>query len=121
MPSPTQPTAADTLIAHVSEDGREVLDPVDFDEVVAVFKALGHPVRLDIIRRMLHVPELACTELEQTLPIAKSTISYHIKLLYRARLIDVRRDGRYYHYTPRWDEVNRLVPGLVTLLQERLR
>jgi DNA-binding transcriptional ArsR family regulator len=70
---------------------------------------------------MLHVPELACTELEQTLPIAKSTISYHIKLLYRARLIDVRRDGRYYHYTPRWDEVNRLVPGLVTLLQERLR
>lgn len=95
-------------------------EPVEFDQAVDVFKALGHPVRLDIMRRMMKVPELACLELEHTLPISKATISYHIKILYRAGLVNVRKVGRYYHYTPRRDEMDRILPGLIEFLEHRV-
>lgn len=96
-------------------------DLLELDHVVDVFKALGHPLRLEIMRRMVAVPELACTELEHALPITKQTISYHIKMLHRARLITVRRDGRYFFYSPRFDEIEAVVPGLVPLLRDARR
>jgi ArsR family transcriptional regulator len=101
--------------SFIDSDGR-----VEAEHMVDVFKALGHPVRLDIMRRMVAVPELACTELEHALPIAKPTISYHIKMLHRARLIHVKKVGKYYFYTPRMDEMDELLPGLLGLLQDRL-
>jgi ArsR family transcriptional regulator len=82
------------------------------DPVIEVFKALSEPIRLDIMARIASVDELPCTALEKELPIAKSTISYHMKILYRARLIDIRKDGRYYHYRARTD-IEQLVPGLL--------
>jgi DNA-binding transcriptional ArsR family regulator len=35
--------------------------------------------------------------------VTKSTISYHIKALVHAHLIEVRKEGRYYFYTLRRD------------------
>jgi Helix-turn-helix domain len=52
---------------------------------------------------MAATDELACTTLEKTLPVTKSTISYHIKALVHAHLIHVRKQGRYYFYTLRRD------------------
>jgi DNA-binding transcriptional ArsR family regulator len=37
------------------------------------------------------------------LSVTKSTISYHIKALVYAHLIEVRKEGRYYFYTLRRD------------------
>jgi ArsR family transcriptional regulator, arsenate/arsenite/antimonite-responsive transcriptional repressor len=78
----------------------------ELEQLTDIFRALGEPLRLDIIRRMSEVDELACTVLEDELPISKSTISYHMKLLYNAGLIEIRKDGRYYHYRLRRDLVN---------------
>lgn len=93
---------------------------VEADDMVEVFKALGHPLRFDIMRRMVAVAELPCTELEHALPITKPTISYHVKLLHHAGLINVRRVGKYYFYSPRLDVIERLLPGFVGLLQDGL-
>jgi DNA-binding transcriptional ArsR family regulator len=71
--------------------------------VVDVMKALADPIRWDILMQMAAVDELACTTLEQTLPVGKSTISHHIKTLAQAGLIDVRKVGRNYFYTLRRD------------------
>ena len=89
------------------------------DPLVEVFKALSEPIRLDIMARIASVHELPCTTLEKELPISKSTISYHMKILYRARLIDIRKDGRYYHYRARTTEIEQLVPGLLHSLATR--
>jgi ArsR family transcriptional regulator, arsenate/arsenite/antimonite-responsive transcriptional repressor len=78
----------------------------ELEQLTDIFRALGEPLRLEIIRRMSEVDELACTVLEEELPISKSTISYHMKLLYNAGLIEIRKDGRYYHYRLRRDLVN---------------
>jgi DNA-binding transcriptional ArsR family regulator len=70
------------------------------------FRALSDPMRWTIVREMAQVDELACTTLEQMLPISKPTISYHIKVLFQAGLIDVRKQGRHYFYVLRRDTLD---------------
>lgn len=60
-----------------------------------------------IIRR----GEVACAEFDEFFPIAKSTISYHAKILNAAGLIETRREGRLFFYRPRQETIER-VPQL---------
>jgi DNA-binding transcriptional ArsR family regulator len=71
-----------------------------------VFRALSDPTRWTIVTQMAQVDELACLTLEDMLPISKPTISYHIKVLFHAGLIDVRKQGRQYFYALRRDTLD---------------
>jgi DNA-binding transcriptional ArsR family regulator len=86
--------------------------------VTEVFKALGDPIRWSIVQQMAGQDELACSLLEHTLPVSKPTISYHVKILTQAGLIDVRKRGRNYFYALRREvlsealaELGPLAPG----------
>lgn len=68
--------------------------------------------------RIVGTDELACTVLEDAVAVTKSTISYHVKILYRAGLISIRKEGRYYFYSARRDEINEVLPGLLERLAE---
>ena len=81
-----------------------------------IFRALSEPVRIEIIGMIAGADELACTVLDETLPIAKSTISYHIKILHHAGLIHVRKDGRYYFYRLRREVFDQYVDGFLDRL-----
>src|SRR3954466_12600527 len=74
-----------------------------------VFKALGDPIRWSIVQQMAQQDELACSLLEDTLPISKPTISYHMKILVQAGLVSVRKERRNFHYTLRRDVLQGLV------------
>jgi DNA-binding transcriptional ArsR family regulator len=80
-----------------------------------VFKALGDPIRLDIIRQVAEAGELAWGALEETLPVSKPTISYHIKTLVQASLLSVRKDGRNFYYTIRRDTLGSLLDEMWAL------
>src|ERR1044072_6999331 len=80
-----------------------------------VMKALGDPVRWDIVRQMAEVDELPCAVLETTLPISKPTISYHIKMLANAGLVHVRKTGRSYYYSLRREGIRGVREELWTL------
>jgi ArsR family transcriptional regulator len=86
-------------------------------QYVSLFRALSEPLRMEIISLFSDDGHCACTLLEKSLPISKSTISYHIKILYEAGLIDIRKEGRFYHYDLRQDVFDYFVPGLL----ERVR
>ena len=88
-------------------------DPVAAAEV---FKALGDPIRWSIIRQMASAEELACSVLEDTLPVSKPTISYHTKILTQAGLIEVRKRGRNYFYCLRRDVLGELLDDLWALV-----
>ena len=79
---------------------------------IEILKALGDPIRWDIIAQMASVDELACVTLEDTLPVSKPTISYHTKTLYQAGLISVRKSGRNYFYSLRRDVLHQLLHDL---------
>jgi ArsR family transcriptional regulator len=89
---------------------------VTADEMAEFFRVLGDPTRIEILRLLSGGEEVACTTLEQILPISKSTISYHIKALKTVGLLTVRKDGRYYHYTLRRDWLDTVIPGLLGAL-----
>jgi DNA-binding transcriptional ArsR family regulator len=60
-----------------------------------VMRALGHPVRLSILRILAERQQgdCCCTDVTDCLPLAQSTVSQHIKVLLDAGLIERRAKG----------------------------
>ncbi|WP_051792629.1 ArsR/SmtB family transcription factor [Amycolatopsis jejuensis] len=77
-----------------------------------VFKALGDPIRWNIVQQLAQQDEVPCSLLEDTLPVSKPTISYHTKILSQAGLLDVHKRGRNYYYTLRADALRHLIGDL---------
>ena len=64
------------------------------DEAAAErLKALGHPVRIAIVRALAERSYCCCADVCSGLPLAQSTVSQHLKVLKEADLITFRRDG----------------------------
>jgi DNA-binding transcriptional ArsR family regulator len=62
----------------------------------AQLAALGHPVRLAILRYVVEVgPKgVATTEIQEQLEVPWTTLNHHLVRLVRTGLIKVRREGR---------------------------
>jgi len=64
------------------------------EELAKMMRALGHPVRLSILRilaRRSH--NCCCADVTESLPLAQSTVSQHIKVLFNAGLIERKVKG----------------------------
>jgi DNA-binding transcriptional ArsR family regulator len=64
------------------------------------FAALGHEVRLSIVRLLLAAnPDgLVVGEIQEDLDIPPSTLSHHLDALQREGLVGVTREGKYLRY-----------------------
>lgn len=87
----------------------------ELTEPAQVFRALGDPIRLSIVQQIAAAQELACSALEDTLPVSKPTISYHTKILRQAGIIEVRKNGRNFFYTLRGETLDGLINELQSL------
>lgn len=65
---------------------RTPLTPDDL-RLARVFKALGNPVRLEILRQLASCDRCNCGDIVAALPLAQSTVSQHLKVLKEAGLI----------------------------------
>jgi ArsR family transcriptional regulator, arsenate/arsenite/antimonite-responsive transcriptional repressor len=64
------------------------------DEALAeLAKAVGHPVRAGIVRLLARQETCQYGDLSDRLPLAKSTVSQHLKILREAGLVRVETDG----------------------------
>ena len=64
------------------------------DDIAAIMRALGHPVRLNILRILANRQrECCCADVTEELPLAQSTVSQHIKVLLDAGLIERKPRG----------------------------
>ncbi len=52
-------------------------------------------------------------QLSEKLPVAAATLSFHLKALHHAGLLDVRREGRFLYYRPNFRHMNDLL-GFLT-------
>jgi DNA-binding transcriptional ArsR family regulator len=66
-----------------------------------LFRAMGHPVRIQIIQLLQERGALFAGELSRRLPVAASTASQHLKLLKEAGLISDAIDGPHRIYSIR--------------------
>lgn len=99
----------------------EQFDPRD-DEFAAALRALGHPVRLAILRILADSAQsCCCTDVTQCLPLAQSTVSQHIKVLLDAGLVERHPRGTRNCYSLRADRlaaVSQSWSGLVHALTQ---
>jgi len=58
-----------------------------------MFKALGEPTRLKILK-LLAVRELCVCDLEEIMQVSQPRISQHLKVLKHARLVNERKEGQ---------------------------
>ena len=63
-----------------------------------IFKALGDPTRMAIIR-LLREQSRTPSELLERMPVTQPTLSHHLDILKRADLVETRRDGQFIHYS----------------------
>jgi len=56
-------------------------------------KALGHPVRVHILRQLLQQEQCVAGHLALSLPLAQSTVSEHLRILREAGLVSGEVDG----------------------------
>jgi ArsR family transcriptional regulator, arsenate/arsenite/antimonite-responsive transcriptional repressor len=61
-------------------------------------KALADGNRLRIVAALMEKEELCACQFIQLLQIAGATVSRHMELLIRAKLVRSRKDGRWVHY-----------------------
>ena len=62
-------------------------------ELAQLAKALAHPARVAILRRLLAQGECVCGEIVDGLPLAQPTVSQHLKVLKEAGLVVGEVDG----------------------------
>lgn len=77
------------------------------EELAAIFRALGHPARLAIIKQLALRDEACCGEIVDHLPLAQSTVSQHLQVLKDAGLLVCDARGRNCHYFLNHDMLRR--------------
>jgi ArsR family transcriptional regulator len=85
---------ADPVCVEPLPDGRR-------DAIVAVLRALGEPMRLEIYRLITAQDGPLCVcDVVERFPLQQPTISHHLRVLREAELVTVSRQGRWAYYAP---------------------
>ena len=73
--------------------------------------ALSDPVRLEIVRELAEHSEMSCGKLD--VPVSKSTLTHHLKVLREAGLTRTRSEGVQRIVSLRREDVEARFPGLL--------
>jgi len=69
-----------------------------YENDAKIFKAFCDPNRLMILETLQSGEKCACKLLDE-LDIVQSTLSHHMKILCEAGFVNVRREGKWMHYS----------------------
>ena len=91
--------------------GSAVSDPaapaMDADQARQLLKALADPIRLDVVQALTGGERCVC-ELTEQLGLAQSRLSFHLRVMRDAGLIEAREQGRWVYYKLCPEAVERL-------------
>ena len=106
------------MAATGRQNHSETLLSADKLTLDVVMQALGDPIRLEIIRQLAREGECRCSDFK--LPISKSTLSHHFKVLRQAGIIATRQEGtaRISHLCV--EQLEARFPGLLPIVLREL-
>ncbi|MCX7196189.1 MAG: metalloregulator ArsR/SmtB family transcription factor [Proteobacteria bacterium] len=83
-------------------------------QVVKALSSLAQPTRLAIYRLLVSCgPEgMAAGQIAEKLKVSPATLSFHLKTLSHAELIESRQDGRFIYYAANFKVMNGMVDYL---------
>lgn len=84
---------------------------MEMNEAVNCLDALAQPTRLALFRRLVRAgPEGLCpTDLQRELEVTPSVLSFHLKAMRHAGLVQVRQAGRQLFYSADFAVMNALL------------
>ena len=82
-----------------------------FDQEAKIFKAFCDSNRLKILDILKDGEHCACKLLE-ILDVSQSTLSHHMKILTDAKVVNVRKDGKWSHYSLSSDGIEKVIQYL---------
>lgn len=71
----------------------------DDDAAARIYAALGHPVRIAILRQLILEEACCCKDIVGRLDLAQSTVSQHLKVLVQAGLVAYRPERQTSRYS----------------------
>ena len=80
----------------------------DINTIAEVFKALGHPARIQIMNILLSKKSCSCGAIVEVLPLAQSTVSNHLLELKKVNLISTSFSGKSSIYSVEESKLNLL-------------
>lgn len=96
------------------------------DMYVKIFKALGHPIRIKIVRSLRNGPLCVCT-INDNVDFSQSNLSQHLKILKDAGVLKSEKDGLKIMYSIKDEEIKnildiaeQIIKNEVTSMNERL-
>ena len=95
-----------------------VLEERAGNELAGLAKALGHPVRVRILRLLLTRDSCYCGQIVDELPLAQATVSQHLKVLKDSGLVTGDIDGPRVCYCVSRERLHELALLLAGLLEE---
>ena len=71
----------------------------DLKNVLSGFQALSDPLRLQVVELLLRSQELCVGELGKQLDVSPSKLSFHLKILKQANLLNSHKEGYWIYYS----------------------
>ncbi len=85
------------------------LDETQATDLAAVFKAIGNPVRLQMLDILSRQGKQVCVcDIESCFELSQPTISLHLRVLRQVGLVDSEQRGTWVYYFVRADTMDRL-------------
>ncbi|QUH03258.1 helix-turn-helix transcriptional regulator [Saccharopolyspora erythraea] len=84
-------------------------------DAVAMLRAIAHPTRLSIVRRLAVEPETCACDFTEVFGVSQPTVSQHLKVLRDAGLVTASRRGTNICYSVRAGAVDALAEVVESL------
>ena len=79
------------------------------DNIDLIFKALSDPIRINILKKLYSSESVCVCELTNIFDISQSKLSYHLKLLLSANIINKKSKGKWNYYSVNKDTVSKVL------------
>ena len=89
------------------------MENIDFNRFSEIFKALSHPIRLQIVFGLIEEKECNVTKMVEHLKMPQPNISQHINILKNAGIIEGYRQGTQICYKLSDDIVEKIVEYII--------
>lgn len=89
-------------------------------ELALLAKALSHPARIAIIQLLAQKKEIKTVNISDDLPIARTTVSQHLKVLKETGIIQGTIDGLKIHYCLDMKRLNEIKEKFSGFLQRAI-
>lgn len=90
------------------------------DYLVNLFKAIAHPTRLKMLKKLYDCEVCVC-KLNEDIDFTQANISQHLKILRDAKVVVAEKRGMYQYYRLKNDKIRELIKLAEELFNEEFK